>query len=89
MGKLPETPNQYTINFVSGYYRKLTVSENFKLIPTAEDDLFKLLKNFKTAKAVGIDQISEKFLKDGARILAKPVSELCNLSMVLRSFPDA
>ena len=35
-----------------------------------------------------MDQISGKFLKDGARILAKPISELCNFSMTLGSFSD-
>ena len=40
-------------------------------------------------KAAGIDQISGKLLKDGARILAKPITELCNLFMILNSFPDA
>ena len=34
-------------------------------------------------------KISGKFLKNGAQILAKPISELCNLSMTLGSFPDA
>ena len=28
-------------------------------------------------------------MKDGARVLAKPISELCNLFMALGSFPDA
>ena len=48
-----------------------------------------MLKNVEVTKAAGIDQISGKFLKDGARILAKPISELCNLSMTLGSFLDA
>ena len=56
---------------------------------TTEGYLFKLLKNVEVTKAAGIDQISGKFLKDGARILAKPISQLCNLSMTLGSFPDA
>ena len=33
--------------------------------------------------------MSGKLLKDGAQILAKPISELCNLSMTLESYPDA
>ena len=37
----------------------------------------------------GIDQIPGKFLKNGAQILAKPVSELCNFSMTLGNFPNA
>ena len=47
------------------------------------------LKNVEVKKAVGSDQISEKVIKDGPRILAKPSSKLCNLSMTLGSFPDA
>ena len=50
--------------------------------------LFKLLKKDKVTKAAGIYKISGKLLKDVARILAKPISKLCNLSMTLRSFPD-
>ena len=56
---------------------------------TTERYLFNILKNVEVTKAAGIDQISGKFLKDGTRILEKPISELCNLSMTLGSFPDA
>ena len=45
--------------------------------------MFKLLKNVELAKAAGIDEISGKFLKDGPRILAKRIGELCNFSMAL------
>ena len=38
-------------------------------------------------KAAGIDNLSGKFLKDGANILAKPISELCNLSIKYSLFP--
>ena len=89
LAKLPKAPNQYTIKFVSDYYKKLSLSENFKLDSITEGYLLKLLKIFEVTKAAGIDQISGKFLKDGARILAKPISELCNLSMTLGRFPDA
>ena len=51
--------------------------------------MFRLLKNVEVTKAAGTDQNSEKFFKDGARILVKPISELCNLSITLGSFPDA
>ena len=54
-----------------------------------EGYLFNILKNVEVTKAAGLDQISGKFLNDGARILAKPISELCNLSMALGSFHDA
>ena len=89
LAKLPKSPNRYTIKFISDYYKKLSLSENFKLDATTEGYLFNILKNVEVTKAAGIDQISGKFLKDGAQILAKPISELCNLSMTLGSFPDA
>ena len=74
---------------ISDYYKKLSLSENFKLDSTTEGYLFNILKNVEVTKAEGIDQISGKFLKDGAQILAKSISELCNYSMTLGSFPDA
>ena len=89
LAKLPKLLNRYTIKFISDYYKKLSLSENLKLDATTEGYLFNILKNVEVTKAAGIDQISGKFLKDGAQILAKPISELCNLSMTLGSFPDA
>ena len=89
LAKLPKSPNRYTIKFVSDYCEKLSLSKNFKLDSITEGYLFNVLKNFEVTKAAGLDQISGKFLKDEARILAKPISELCNLSMTLGSVPDA
>ena len=88
LGKLPKSPNRYTIKFVS-FYKKHSLSENFKLDSTSDGYIFNILKNVEVTKSTGIDQISGKFLKDGARILAKPINELCNLSMTVGSFPDA
>ena len=38
-------------------------------------------------KAASIDNLSGKFLKDGANILAKPISKICNLSIEYSIFP--
>ena len=51
--------------------------------------MFNVLKNVEVTKAAGLDQVSGKFLIDEAQVLAKPISELCNLSMPLGSFLDA
>ena len=79
--------NWYTIKFVSDY-KKLSLSENFKLDSTTKGYLFNMLKNVEVTKSAGIDQISGKFLKNGVWILENTISELCNLSMTLGSFPD-
>ena len=38
-------------------------------------------------KAAGIDNLSGKFLKDAVNVLAKPISEICNLSIKYSVFP--
>ena len=41
------------------------------------------MKNVEVNKATSIDNISGRFLKDGADILAIPVTQICNLSIKL------
>ena len=52
-----------------------------------EDLVLQLVKDMNIDKAAGIDNLSGKFLKDGAIILAKPISKLCNLSKKYSLFP--
>ena len=47
------------------------------------------MKVIEVTKAARIDQISGEFLKDEMQILAMSISELCNISMELKSFLDA
>ena len=47
------------------------------------------MTNIQSYKAAGVDKLSGRFLKDGANILAKPISTLCNLSISQRVFPNA
>ena len=56
--------------------------------PTTEDIVLKLLKNIDISKAAGVDNLPERFLKDGAAILAKRVTKICNLSIKSKIFPD-
>ena len=53
----------------------------FKFSHVTEDLILQLLKDMNMDKADGIDNLSGKFLKDEGNILAKPISELCNLSI--------
>ena len=55
---------------------------------TTEIDIEKILRSTNVCKTAGIDYLFGHFLKDGSRILSKPISELCNLSIKLGSFPD-
>ena len=61
----------------------------FHLTYITEIDIEKILRSTNVRKAAGIDDLSGRFLKDGSRVLSKPISELCNLSIKLGSFPDS
>ena len=42
--------------------------------------------NIEISKASGIDKLPGRFLKDGAKILFKPFSKICNLSISVEYF---
>ena len=89
MKKLPIPSNIYTFNSVRQNYRRIIQNDAFHLTDTTEINLEKILRGTKVCKAAGIDDLSGRFLKDDSRVLSKPLSELCNLSIKLGSFPDA
>ena len=47
-----------------------------------------LLQELNPSKSAGIDNLTGKFLKEGAPVLASPITDLINLSISLSSFPD-
>ena len=47
------------------------------------------MRDIDTTKAVGIDRLPGRFLKDGADVLAKPVTDICSLSIPLNKFTSA
>ena len=65
------------------FEQKVTISK------TESDEVSKILKNFDESKAPGIDDLSGIFLKDSASLLATPITQLCNLSILSGRFPDA
>ena len=47
----------------------------------SEKTVLKILQGMDENKTAGLDNLSGKFLKDGATVLAKPISRICNLSI--------
>ena len=47
------------------------------------------MENIEIPKASGIEKLPGRFLRDGTKILFKPISEICNLSASHGKFPDA
>ena len=81
--------NRFGITSVRKYYQDVLnlLPCKFKFSFVAEDLVLKLLKDMNIDKAAGIDNLSGKILTDAANILAKPISEICNLSIKYSIFP--
>ena len=87
--KLPNPPNKFGTGTVREYYKNLNLEEkSFTFEPTTHAVVLKLLEDLNPSKGAGLDNIAGKFLKEGASILASPLTDLCNLSISLSSFPD-
>ena len=54
---------------------------------TSEEEVLKIMQNIDISKATGIENFLKNF--DGAEILAKPLSEIHDLSITSRTFPNA
>ena len=88
--KLPKPPNKFTLNTVFQHYKGIIQSDSFNLATVSESTILTILKNTKVSQAAGfLDNLSGRFLKDGAKVLAKPTTELCNLSITSGKFPDS
>ena len=88
MKMLPKPDNKYSINSVVKYYEHMILGDYFHLASVSENSILTILKATQVSKAAGIDNLSGRFLKDGAKVLSKPISELCNLSITSEKFPD-
>ena len=71
------------------FYKKSNPNlEKFELVCITEETIKKLLCCLDVSKAPGIDEISDRFLKDGAEVLTKPICDFFNLSIKRSTFPD-
>ena len=88
VSKLPAPPNKYGKTYFASYYENLNIESDFDLQKIDERTVLNILKRLKP-KAAGIDNISGRFLKDGATALSLPLTQLCNLSISTSSFPKS
>ena len=54
----------------------------------SENSILTILKTTQVSEAAGIGNLSGRFLKDGAKVLSRPISDLCNLSITSEMFHD-
>ena len=86
---MPTGPNKFDINSVREFYKPLNLKEDlFHFTQVSEKTISEFLKELKTNKATGIDNLSGCFLKDRSKVLATPLVQICNLSIKLSMVPD-
>ena len=75
VSKLPPSPNVFTESKVASYCDIIFFKFlNFKFSETSPEKILNILKGLNLSKAAGIDNLSGKFLKDGADILARQIA---------------
>ena len=91
VSKLALLPNIFTESKTASYCDNNAVSKdlNFQLSKTSPEKILSILKGLNPSKAAGIDNLSDKSLKDSAHVLALPIFQLCNLPIKLNSFPGS
>ena len=89
LNKLLSPPNKFGKEAVKKYYENINLDgKSFSFRPTTQASVLKLLEEVNPSKSAGIDNLAGKFLKEGAPALASPITDLCNLSISVSSFPD-
>ena len=91
VSKLPLLPSIFNESKIASYYDNDAVSKdlNVQLLEKCSEKILSILKGLNPSKAAGIDNSLGRFLKDGAHVLARPVSQLYNVSIKLNSFPTS
>ena len=78
------------MDYVRDYYKNIDLPDGpFCFSHVHEKQIINILEKFDTNKAAGIDGLSGIFLKEGARILVKPMTDLINLSISISTVPDS
>ena len=86
--KLPPAPNKFNLHTTKAFYESLNILNIFKLQEIDQAFTLKMLQKTNANKAPGIDKLQGIFIKDGADLLAAPLTQLINLSISTSTFPD-
>ena len=60
----------------------------FELQPVCEQSVYDLLKQLKVNKAIGLNEISPRLLKDSAHVITPSLTRVFNRSLANKTFPS-
>ena len=70
------------------YYNLGVTQESFRFSIVTEQEVLKILKGLNVSKSTGHDNISAKFLRDGANEIVSAISHIINLSLRTNTVPE-
>ena len=65
-----------------------STDKEFQFRPTSTNEVFSLLNKLKKSKAVGLDKISSRLIRECADLICKPLCYILNQSLNVGVFPD-
>ena len=80
--KIPETYGSPTDASVK------KASSSFQFQPISSDFVTKRIKQLKPNKAIGLDKVSARLLKDAAEVVAPSITSLFNISIQTGTYPS-
>lgn len=92
VSKLPSPYGIYVTSsnvFRQFYSRKLGLRPNFTLSPVSSHFIRSQLNSLNPKKAIGLDEISSRFLRDGSECIVAPITHIVNLSIITETVPAA
>ena len=66
----------------------IPVKKKFKFEKVSSVSILKILRELKTNKATGVDNLAEKFLTDSPKALCTPMAQTCYLSIKITFFQN-
>ena len=86
--QLPTSNCKYERQHFQDFYRSLDVTSNsFCFSEVSENNVLSILCKLNSSKATGLDLLSSRFIKDGVKLIASPLTHILNLSLSTGEIP--
>ena len=66
----------------------MILGDYFRLVSVSENSVLTISKATQGSKAAGIDNLSGRFLENGAKVSSKRFVDICNFTITLEKFPE-
>ena len=86
--QLPPAPNKFNKQTTREYYGNFNITNILKFETIDSTMILDILSKTNISKAPGIDKLPGTFLRDGSAVIAIPLTQIINLSIVTSKFPD-